>query len=245
VSLPAHRTSARIHDKVARRQHGFDLIEADRAGYAAADEASRRRRQRATGADYLGDQGRDARGERGRIGAIQRGRGVCRPNPAQRKLGAGELRARHQRRRRSGVSNIDSGECPFGGFDVADEELTAYPDQARVKGIGAIAECIEHLCNGVEAVTGPNGLFGQLEAQGFKVFPGNDVPPRGNTEDARLNGGYTVYNYGGEDPRGIDAMQLEFGSTYQRKAVLDKSAQAAARAIAAFYGAYLKPPASR
>jgi N-formylglutamate amidohydrolase len=99
--------------------------------------------------------------------------------------------------------------------------------------------------NGVEAVTGPNGLFGQLEAQGFKVFPGNDVPPRGNTEDARLNGGYTVYNYGGEDPRGIDAMQLEFGSTYQRKAVLDKSAQAAARAIAAFYGAYLKPPASR
>lgn len=99
--------------------------------------------------------------------------------------------------------------------------------------------------NGVEAVTGPNGLFGQLEARGFKVFPGNDVPPRGNGEDARLNGGYTVFNYGGEDPRGIDAMQLEFGSKYQQKAVLDKSAQAAARAIVAFYEAYLKPPASR
>ena len=34
---------------------------------------------------------------------------------------------------------------------------------------------------GVDAVTGPKGIFGQLEANGFKVFPANDVPPRGRS----------------------------------------------------------------
>jgi len=99
--------------------------------------------------------------------------------------------------------------------------------------------------NGFEAVTGPNGLFGQLEAKGFKVFPGNDVPPRGNTEDARLNGGYTVFTYGSDDPKGIDAMQLEIGASYRRKAVLDKTARGIAAAIVAFHEAYLKQASAR
>ena len=95
---------------------------------------------------------------------------------------------------------------------------------------------------GVEAVTGPNGIYGQLEANGFKIFPGNDVPPRGRSEDAGFNGGYTVFIYGGHNRTGIDAVQMEFGTRYRQKAVLDKSARDAAKAIAAFHEAYLKQP---
>jgi N-formylglutamate amidohydrolase len=96
---------------------------------------------------------------------------------------------------------------------------------------------------GVPAVTGSNGVFGQLEANGFKVFPGNDVPPAGTSENAGYKGGYTVSIYGSHIADGIDAVQMEFGGKYLAKAVLDKSARNAARAIAAFHEAYLKEPA--
>ena len=95
---------------------------------------------------------------------------------------------------------------------------------------------------GVEAVTGPRGVFGQLEANGFKVFPRNDVPPRGTSEDAGYKGGYTLFTYGSHNHDGIDAVQMEFGSRYCQKAFLDTSAQNAARAIAVFYDAYLRRP---
>ena len=87
---------------------------------------------------------------------------------------------------------------------------------------------------------GPDGLFGRLEANGFKVFPGNDVPMRGTPENAGLNGGYTVHAYGSERDNGIDAVQMEFGSRYRQKATLEKSGKAAGRAIVEFYKAYLK-----
>lgn len=93
---------------------------------------------------------------------------------------------------------------------------------------------------GVPAVTGPDGIFGQLEANGFRVFPGNDVPPRGTAENAGLNGGYTVAIYGSDTADGIDAVQMEFGARYREKAALDKSGRDAAKAIVGFYEAYLK-----
>jgi len=98
---------------------------------------------------------------------------------------------------------------------------------------------------GVEAVTGPKGIYGQLEANGFKIFPANDVPLRGHAEDAGFNGGYTVFTYGAHNRMGIDAVQMEFGSRYRQKEVVYKSAEDAARAIVAFYDAYLKQPAGR
>lgn len=94
---------------------------------------------------------------------------------------------------------------------------------------------------GVDAVTGPRGVFGQLEANGFKVFPRNDVPPRGTSEDAGYKGGYTVFTYGSHNRDGIDAVQMEFGNRYRQGTLLDKSARDAAHAIAAFYEAYLRP----
>ena len=94
--------------------------------------------------------------------------------------------------------------------------------------------------DGVKAVTGPEGLFGQLEARGIKVFPGNDVPPRPHSEDAVFNGGYTTDLYGSHNRDGIDAVQLEFGTRYREKGAVEATAHAAARALAVFYETYLK-----
>lgn len=98
---------------------------------------------------------------------------------------------------------------------------------------------------GFEAVTGPNGLFGQLEAHGVRIIPGNDVPPRGRSEDAGFNGGYTLAIDGSHNRAGIDAMQLEIGANYRRKAVLDKTARGIAGALVAFHEAYLKQAPAR
>ena len=88
-------------------------------------------------------------------------------------------------------------------------------------------------------MTGPEGLFGQLERNGFRVVPDNSVPIAGRTEDRRFNGGYTVDLYGSHGALGIDAVQFEFGSDYRRKETIDRSIEGAARAIVAFREAYL------
>jgi hypothetical protein len=93
---------------------------------------------------------------------------------------------------------------------------------------------------GVGSITGPNGLFGQFETQGFKVFPSNRVSIWHGSENAGYNGGYTVNAYGSQNLDGIDAIQLEFGTRYRREDELDKSAARAARAIVTFYKAYLE-----
>jgi N-formylglutamate amidohydrolase len=93
---------------------------------------------------------------------------------------------------------------------------------------------------GAPAITGPKGIFGQLETNGFKVFPANNLPVGGKSEDGGKNGGYSVVIYGSNAPNGIDAIQFEFGAKYRQKGALDKSAQDVAKAIVAFYEAYLK-----
>jgi N-formylglutamate amidohydrolase len=100
---------------------------------------------------------------------------------------------------------------------------------------------VSHLIGraGTEAVVGPRGLWGQLEANGFSVFPGNDVPPTGTSEDAGFNGGFTVAQYGSHRPGGIDAVQFEFGVKYRRKGEIEEWAKRAARSIVSFGAAYL------
>lgn len=93
---------------------------------------------------------------------------------------------------------------------------------------------------GVEAVVGPKGLYGQLEANGFAIFPANDVPPQGKHEDAGFNGGFTVAQYGSHKPNGIDAVQFEFGVKHRQKGEVEATAKRAAQAIVAFYEVYLK-----
>jgi N-formylglutamate amidohydrolase len=95
---------------------------------------------------------------------------------------------------------------------------------------------------GIPAVTGPNGIFGQLSANGLDVFPSNDVAPEGSAEDRGYNGGYTVGTYGSQNPDGIDAVQMEFGTRYRHGAGLDLAARATGKALVTFYDAYLKRP---
>jgi N-formylglutamate amidohydrolase len=92
---------------------------------------------------------------------------------------------------------------------------------------------------GVGAITGPEGLFGRLEANGFKVFPANSEGLGARSEDAGLNGGYTTRLYGSDNAGGIDSVQFEFGTVYRRKEAVEKSAVDAARAVVDFHRAYL------
>ena len=92
---------------------------------------------------------------------------------------------------------------------------------------------------GVGAITGPEGLFGRLEANGFRVFPANSEGLGARSEDAGLNGGYTTRLYGSDNAGGIDAVQFEFGTVYRRKEAVEKSAVDAARAVVDFHRAHL------
>jgi N-formylglutamate amidohydrolase len=94
---------------------------------------------------------------------------------------------------------------------------------------------------GIPAVTGPNGIFGQLAANGLDVFPSNDVAPEGSAENRGYSGGYTVETYGSQTADGIDAVQMEFGTRYRHDAGLDLAARATGKALVAFYETYLKP----
>lgn len=93
---------------------------------------------------------------------------------------------------------------------------------------------------GAEGITGPQGLFGQLEAQRFQVFPANRDAIGRVREEPGLDGGYTVYAYGSDNADGIDAFLLEFGTVYRRADRVRRSGIEAARAVVAFYAAYLK-----
>jgi N-formylglutamate amidohydrolase len=96
--------------------------------------------------------------------------------------------------------------------------------------------------SGASAMIGPAGLFGQLEAQGFVVFPANAVPIGGTSEDPGFNGGHTVARYGSHLPDGIDAVQLEIGADLRRRKELSKTGERVGRAVSAFYAAHLPPP---
>jgi N-formylglutamate amidohydrolase len=93
---------------------------------------------------------------------------------------------------------------------------------------------------GAAAVTGPNGIFGQLAANGLAVFPANTMPLGGTREARGYDGGYTVGAYGSNNANGIDAVQMEFGTRYRGNGAVERSAEDAGKAIAAFYEAYLK-----
>jgi len=104
----------------------------------------------------------------------------------------------------------------------------------------AIKQLLER--SGMKAVTGPEGLFGQLAGNGFTVFPSNDVPASGTSENGVYNGGFTVARYGSHTKSGIDAVQFEFGSKYRQTTELESTAKRAAKSIVGFYSAYLKLP---
>jgi hypothetical protein len=91
----------------------------------------------------LGDQSGDAGGEGGGVGPAERGGGVPDPDAAEGQLGPGELGAGRERRRRAGGGDVDRGERPLGGLELADEELAAGADETGVESVHAIAQGIQ------------------------------------------------------------------------------------------------------
>ncbi len=87
------------------------------------------------------------------MGAAERGGGIRDPEAAKRELGAGELGAGRERRRRA--DGVDHRERPLGGREVADEELAAGADEAGVEGVRAIAQGVERPRGRVERALRP------------------------------------------------------------------------------------------
>jgi hypothetical protein len=142
-SRSTHRPATGIDDEIAGPEEGFDLVEANRMDLAASDHTRRRRRQSPTGPTDLRDQGGDAGRDGGDVGTAEGGGRLGDSDASEREFGAGELGARRERRRQAGRAGVDRGERLLGAREVADEELAAGTDQARVAGVRVIAQRIE------------------------------------------------------------------------------------------------------
>lgn len=86
---------------------------------------------------------------------------------------------------------------------------------------------------GAEAVAGPKSILGWLARLGYQILP--HQPHR---ED-RYTGGYIVNTYGSHHGIGVDAIQLEIGSTLRARANLERMASDLADAIAVFAQEFL------
>jgi N-formylglutamate amidohydrolase len=89
---------------------------------------------------------------------------------------------------------------------------------------------------GREAITGGKSVLGQLALKGYKI-----APDFASDTERRYTGGYTIRNYGSHHGTGIDAMQLELGTTLRERRNLERTANDFAEAIAVFARHYLPP----
>lgn len=88
--------------------------------------------------------------------------------------------------------------------------------------------------HGSAAIDADDGLAGALRRSGYAVLPPQQEA--GDKEDARFNGGHTVFTYGSHTGAGIDAIQLEFGKNLRQRSRL---AEDFADAILRFQQKYL------
>jgi N-formylglutamate amidohydrolase len=88
---------------------------------------------------------------------------------------------------------------------------------------------------GREALTGERSILGQMKLRGYKIAPSLGE----NDEERRYIGGYTTRTYGSHKETGIDAIQLEFGTSLRARANLGRMATDVADAIFVFAQAYL------
>lgn len=93
---------------------------------------------------------------------------------------------------------------------------------------------------GMDAITGPKSIFGQLQRMGYTTLPSIKEP----FQEKRYVGGYIVQTYGGHRGNGIDAIQLEIGTKFRARANLQRTATDLAEAISVFAYAYLPLVAS-
>lgn len=87
---------------------------------------------------------------------------------------------------------------------------------------------------GEEALTGAKSILGQMELRGYKVAPSS----AGDQREKRYMGGYTTRTYGSHSGTGIDAIQLELGTSLRSRANIERTASDFAHAIQVFVKAY-------
>jgi hypothetical protein len=94
--------------------------------------------------------------------------------------------------------------------------------------------------DGMPAVRGPQSVLGRMERLGYKVMPSGKDDDK-TREEPKFTGGHIVGTYGSHTDYGIDAIQLEFGSTFRAKDKYAATAKDLADAVRVFYETYLKP----
>lgn len=88
---------------------------------------------------------------------------------------------------------------------------------------------------GREAIAGRKSILGQMAERGYKI-----VPPLASREpERRYTGGFTTQTYGSHRGTGIDAIQLELGTSLRSRANLERTAADLAAAIVVFAREYL------
>jgi len=92
---------------------------------------------------------------------------------------------------------------------------------------------------GGEALAGQNSILGQMAVRGYKIVPSLASRDR----ERQYSGGYTTQTYGSHRGTGIDAIQLELGTSLRSRANLERAAADLAHAIVVFAREYL--PASQ
>ncbi len=95
--------------------------------------------------------------------------------------------------------------------------------------------------HGAVALTGEQSILGYLATKGIKVSPAN-TPPGTPPETKSFGGGWIVRSYGSHTTNGVDAIQLEFGSSFRTDdQKREETAQFLAEAIKAYTEKYLAP----
>ena len=90
---------------------------------------------------------------------------------------------------------------------------------------------------GPQAITGPLGFQGLLEARGYTMLP----PAKSEEKETKFTGGYIVQTYGSHTAYGIDAIQMEFGGNYSNRNKLDQTSSDIAEVVVEYLKRYVMP----
>ncbi len=143
-------------------------------------------------------------------------------------------------------SQVDEVRERFGSGLLIDlHGQSRFPDQIIRGTVGGQTVTAMLETHGLEALIGPNSVFGHLHANGYKVEPPVENAPESPADEVHFVGGYIVRAYGSHRENGIDAIQIELGRDYRRPQARDKTAADLAKAIATHVQTYLQTDPAR
>ena len=137
-------------------------------------------------------------------------------------------------------SHVDEVRETFGSGLLIDlHGQSRFPDQIIRGTVGGLTVKALLETHGLEALIGPNSVFGHLHAHGFTVEPPVENAPESPADEVHFVGGYIVRAYGSHRENGIDSIQIELGRDYRQPGQRDKTTAALAQAIAAHVNHFL------